>query len=33
MMFFLFDFEKVVIVTALFAVVLGDHVHRFDGAR
>ena len=33
MVFFLFDLEKVVVVAALLAVVLGDHVHAFDGAR
>ena len=33
MVFLLFDFEKIVVVAALFAVVLRDHVHAFDGAR
>ena len=33
MVLLLFDFEKIVVVAALLAIVLGDHVHAFDGAR
>ncbi len=33
MMFFLFNFEKVIVVAALFAVVLGHHIHAFDRPR
>ena len=32
MVFLLLDFEKVVVIAALLAVVFGHHVHSFDGA-
>ena len=33
MVFLFLDFEKVIVVAALFAIVFDHHVHRFDGAR